>query len=66
MARRVKKTLLQERTESAKNAIEDMALVKCPVEEYLEALEDVQNHIESSIDAAKDDIRRKKQLEREG
>jgi hypothetical protein len=42
------------------DAIDALAEVKCPMETYLEALHDVQSHLEISIEAAEEDIRRAK------
>lgn len=53
-----KKSPLKLATDAVKEQLEELAGVKCPVEEYLEALEDVQNHVEASIEAAKEDLKR--------
>lgn len=55
-----RKTPLELATDTVKDRLEEMCSVKCPVEDYLAALESIQEHVEASIEAAKDDIRRKR------
>lgn len=53
------KSQLELATDEVKEKLEEMCSVKCPVEDYIAALEDISALLEASIDAAKDDIRRK-------
>jgi hypothetical protein len=41
--------------------IESMSLIKCDLEDYIEGLEEIQNHIEVSLEAAKEDLDRRKE-----
>jgi hypothetical protein len=43
---------------AAVEALEGIALVKCPATEYLEALEEIDAWVEASIAGAKEDIAR--------
>jgi hypothetical protein len=58
---KTKKSKVMEAADEVKEQLDAMCSIKCPVEDYLEALEEIQTHIEASIDAAKDDIRRNKE-----
>ena len=39
--------------------LDEMAEKKAPVEDYIEALEDLRSHIDICIEAAQDDIKRR-------
>jgi hypothetical protein len=49
---------MKDAVRAATEALEGIALVKCPADEYLEALEEIDNWVSASIDAAKDDLKR--------